>query len=316
MEFTTNNDFVQISNIDEYVQRFNRDCKNNNLDSLLQYIYDPLFISTISNNSETIEKSFIYLTAITMSLEMKEDIFRRIYASILPCKRWRILGGEFVTFEDFFDKYKNKKHVFVEKILSNKEREMQEIKFILDTLLNDMLTSESLNYKNIRHYCDCEEGDIETYYNTTIDLIIKYRHRISFEKLIKKMIKYEKYLYFFMDNEEYPKYFKRIFDLYDMSNLKEIVKSLHPLIYYILYDIDYEKFSSRYSLVLRLILEYRSKKENITSNDDLFNEQKSLIFEKKLLMSKWQGIIFFGSVTDVKTEKVITKLFRITEILS
>jgi hypothetical protein len=72
---------------------------------------------------------------------------------------------------------------------------------------------------------------------------------------------------------------------------KHYIVDEYPLFNYMIYDINYDAFTSRYSLVVRLSIEKRGM---VCEKDRLYNEQISLIYPKDILMSKWREIVNNG----------------------
>lgn len=184
MEFDiSNKKYPSIKNINYYLQKYDDDCESNNLESLLTYLFDPFFMVTISNNSENSLYKFRFVTAVDMSDELKYDIFKSFYDSMHETKKVTILNN--MSFEQFYDEYRNIKHKFrpkvEEKIVSNSryvlsnydKTNRDDAKYILNSILSDMLTSETPNFRNVKYYVEeCE--DLITYYEITIKLLLRY----------------------------------------------------------------------------------------------------------------------------------------------
>lgn len=276
-------EMVTLSNINQFISKFNEDCKNNNLKSLLTYIYDPLFLTTISNNSENSWKNFCYITAIDMNDDTKEDIFIDIFFSIDGTKMEKITGNQNTNFNQFYEKYKNMKYKFEEENIedeSNERKRYNDCKFILNSIFVEMLTSEKPNINNIRYYKECSDG-IDDFYNKTIELLIEYKEYYTFKNLIGIMSLYTKYLYYFLDENIYPLYFKRLFDCF---SLIEIESSLDNIISIDFLYKDYDEYYGLFYLYNRInsyCIANRNKFDLSKENDIFQSNLNKIVSEEQ-----------------------------------
>lgn len=121
--------------------------------------------------------------------------------------------------------------------------------FILDRILPDMLQSENPRYEKLNKYYNIKSiSDLNDYYNKVIDLILEYKQFYTTKMIVTVISRNTNYHYFFFGCDEYPKYFKRLFDIFKINSIYEILPSLiHPDILFESYDsyINLFYFSNR-----------------------------------------------------------------------
>lgn len=120
-----------------------------------------------------------------------------------------------------------------------------------------MLTSENPNFKNVEYYTNSSISELDEYYISVIELLIKYKNNYSLENLVDSIQNSKTYLSYFMDKDEYPKYFKIFFDSFNGNDRIKVPTLL--IKQYKIWEDDYDSFVAIYHLYHRLKMKFRVK---------------------------------------------------------
>lgn len=254
-------------NFKSMIAKFDDDVMNNDLKSIITYIYNEEFLKFlilfISNNPEYPDK----LTSVDMDFRTKKNIFKAIFNAATKSEQQEILCSD--SFEEFYELYRNSHYIFPSISDFNA---VTDSGYILGTILSDMLSSETPNYDNLRYYGINVITSLEDYYNQVIYLLLKYRRFYTFDQLLYRMMKNTNYFYFFFDADEYPKYFKRVFDRFSSDLIHINIKISNILENISLTNLDYDDFVNLFYIINRLYYDNNdSFLERIPSEDE-FNE--------------------------------------------
>lgn len=191
---------------------------NGNVEKAYSILYNnPYVREGISNNSEN---TVVRIFRLGYLGEAGKKIFDMMVQSVHETKRDRIFGGNKIEWENILEWAKRnakrepseieKQSIQLQKS-QREEREMD--RWLIDSVLSEILTSEKPNFKNLYHIIpgvNIDNMDIETYYSLIFDFIRK-RH-IPAELIITCLIKNPGYLYYFLSGNEFEMYFREYFD--------------------------------------------------------------------------------------------------------
>ena len=275
---------ITSENIDVYIERFNVDCQNNNLDALSKYLFNDFFLMTLCNNSETTLTKFIIFTALDIKPSLKKKIFKTFFDAVTDSKRERILSNK--SFEEFYSSYENLHHHFPEvNVIEDQNMKLRnDVSYLITTLVSEMMSCETPNPRYLDYYFDgfsstfSPENGFDEYYDKVIELLITYKSNYQFISLLRAIVNNPEYIYFFIsDNEEYDKFFGRIFNLYPHE---ERLKSAKSVLNHTIYWGDYENYVNFYHLYSRLVTtnssEYSDKLQLILSEEEHNDIKKSI----------------------------------------
>lgn len=253
---------VNKDNIDTFLERFQRDTTYDCVESLLRYYFDPYFLLTLSNNVESSQKNIRRLAVMSFNEETRVKVFLAFYNSITELNKERFLNS--ASFEKFYNDLKvyekSMKMSVYQPIRTEEEREQERLEleeekvrqnsqFILGSILADMLTSDFPNFRNMTYYyLNTNYASIEEYYDDVIKLLFDIRHTITIGNLIHIFATNTTYLYYFFDEEEFPKYFKALLETFDGTDSIKMLKIYIKRIYHF----DYDLYRGFYYLMMRL----------------------------------------------------------------
>lgn len=279
---------VNKDNIDTFLERFRRDTSYDVVESLLTYYFDPYFLLVLTNNAESSQPNINRLAVMSFNEETRVKIFSAFYNAVGEMYKDRILGPG--SFEDFYrnvKSYEESMKITIyppikteeqreqERLELEKEKVSQNYQFILGSILSDMLTSDSPNFRNMTYYyLNTNYTSIEEYYDDVIKLLFDIRHTITIGNLIHIFATNTTYLYYFFDEEEFPKYFKSLLETFDGTNSIKMLKKYLKRIY----SFDYDLYRGFYYLMMRLSETYNIP---LTEHTMLTESELEAVMESK-----------------------------------
>jgi len=258
--------------LDPLIEKFNKDIFESNLDSIDAYINEEYFIQTVSNNSESSIYKFILVSRMNVDDELRYKLFKKMYNSVVEDKKWRICQS--LSCDNFYDYCRDQK-LRIDSLIKkdNKEKDNTEkdnINWLMNTCLVEMLTSDNPNLLNIKYLNnDLPANDANHFYDLTTSILLSKVSSIPLQNIIDIFVNNYKFVYFFLGDDEYNRFFKSVFDSYSNEERIKIAKSTINKIL----NSCYEKYYAIACLVFRLtnVEDYENKIESLPTVDEFWN---------------------------------------------
>lgn len=238
---------TNFERIDELIVKFQRDLASEDINSIIEYIDEPGFITTLVNNSES---SRLYFYAVSkISGDGEYDLFSLMYEKISNDKKWRICDNK--NLKDFYSECRSSSWSALNFKVNQKKIEpakVDDFEWFMNSVVSEMLNDETPNFRNIEYYNDgLQPESLDEFYRIVKNYLLRNIQMLSLKKLCLIMYKNYKFLYYFMGDPEYDDYFKEIFDHFSREERTKNAELLflRPIT-------DYSKYVGLFCLKRRL----------------------------------------------------------------